>query len=60
MNGKGGVVPYTEFGEQNNLRQPLIEDPLIAKFKRWLLVILTILIMGAAGILIAWRILLRF
>jgi len=36
------------------------EDPFIRKFKKWALIILTLLIGGGALILVGWRILVRF
>ncbi len=51
-------VPHIKVGRDKPQDYP--EDPIIAKFKKWALIIFTILIGGGALLLVGWRILQRF
>ena len=54
-------VPHIVVGKPKKLGQPLPpEDPLIAKVKKWALIVFTILILGTAAFLIISQLIGRF
>ena len=57
---QGGNPPPQQPVQQAMPQQPQPEDPNVARFRKWLLYILSGIVGGAAVILIVWRIVLKF
>ncbi len=51
-------IPHVIIGDKNKPREP--DDPLVAKVKKWTLIVLTVLVLGSAVILIVGKLISRF